>query len=58
METDPVGQDPAGQPVYLRDIWPTPTELSDVLSALHPSQFSESYRGLFEGTEVGNVSRG
>ncbi|GAA5233698.1 aconitate hydratase AcnA [Verticiella sediminum] len=45
LQTQPVGTDAAGQPVYMQDIWPTPEELADVMPrAARREIFIESYR--------------
>jgi aconitate hydratase len=50
--TEPLGQDPQGQPVFLRDLWPTNTEIEDALAqALHQDMFRDSYRDVFTGDE-------
>jgi len=37
---EPIGMDSAGQPVWLRDLWPSPEQLQDVMSrALSPKAF-------------------
>ncbi|MEM6331296.1 MAG: aconitate hydratase, partial [Planctomycetota bacterium] len=47
--TEPIGQDTAGQDVYLRDIWPTHEEVSDVVKAcVLPEMFQEQYGGVWE----------
>ena len=33
LDTDPIGEDPNGEPVYLKDIWPTPEEIQETLSS-------------------------
>jgi aconitate hydratase len=39
--------------VFLRDIWPTPAELRDVMAAaLKPEMFSRRYAAVFEGDET------
>jgi aconitate hydratase len=44
LERDPIGQDPAGKPVYLRDIWPTQEELSAALRvAANPEFYRDQY---------------
>ncbi len=49
---DPVGYDPNGDPVYLRDIWPTPQEIQETIaSAIDPSMFTEEYKTVFAGDE-------
>jgi aconitate hydratase len=48
--SDPLGTDTDGQSVYLRDIWPTTTEVTEtVRSAVQTSGFKESYAGADEG---------
>src|SRR3954468_14462628 len=34
LVNDPLGHDPAGEPVYLRDLWPGETEIADVVRAV------------------------
>jgi aconitate hydratase A / 2-methylisocitrate dehydratase len=48
----PLGEDPDGQPVYLRDVWPTPAEVASVVEAsIESSMFSRSYGSVYEGDE-------
>src|SRR3979490_78310 len=50
LTTEPLGNDPAGKPVYLRDIWPTPQEIeSTVRSSVTTAQYSKQYSEVFEG---------
>jgi aconitate hydratase len=50
LTTEPLGNDPAGKPVYLKDIWPTPQEIeSTVRSSVTSSQYSKQYSEVFEG---------
>ena len=50
LTTEPLGKDPAGKPVYLKDIWPTPQEIeSTVRSSVTSSQYSKQYSEVFEG---------
>ncbi len=49
---DPIGRDPNGQPVYLRDIWPTQEEVRTVLErVVQPEHFRHRYAHVFEGDE-------
>jgi aconitate hydratase len=42
---EPLAQDPQGQPVYLRDIWPSDQEIADTMrKALQPETFRVLYR--------------
>jgi aconitase (EC 4.2.1.3) len=44
LSRDPLGHDPQGQPVYLRDIWPTSAEIAAVLPyARDPETFRRLY---------------
>lgn len=44
LGSDPLGHDPAGQPVYLRDVWPTPDELAKALAvAANPAFYRDQY---------------
>jgi aconitate hydratase len=50
LTTDPLGQDPAGQPVYLRDIWPSNEEVRNaVRTAVTPGMFEHEYAHAFDG---------
>ncbi|MGD8206678.1 MAG: aconitate hydratase AcnA [Thiohalocapsa sp.] len=47
---DPLATDPAGQPVYLRDIWPSQGEVADAVSSfLGQDDFTQSYADVFAG---------
>ena len=49
---EPLGNDQAGVPVYLSDIWPTTTEIKDVVDqCLEATMFTESYRDVLIGDE-------
>jgi aconitate hydratase len=49
---DPLGTDPAGQPVYLRDIWPSPAEVADAVgSSIESGMFTSSYESVYTGDE-------
>src|SRR5204863_2812142 len=50
LTSEPLGNDPAGKPVYLKDIWPTPQEIeSTVRSSVTTAQYSKQYSEVFEG---------
>ncbi len=52
MEHEPLGQRPDGTPVYLRDIWPSPAEISDVVQhAVAAEMFTRDYADVFEGDD-------
>jgi aconitate hydratase len=49
---DPLAHDPDGAPVYLRDLWPTPQEVQDVIeSAVRADMFASDYADVFAGDE-------
>ncbi|MDQ3549279.1 MAG: aconitate hydratase, partial [Chloroflexota bacterium] len=53
LTTQPLGHDTAGEPVFLRDIWPTLAEVQEVVtSAVTSSVFSNSYASVFEGDDA------
>jgi len=50
LATDPIGTGSDGQPVYLKDIWPTNKEISDTIaSAINPQMFAKNYADVFKG---------
>jgi aconitate hydratase len=50
LGTDPIGEDGAGQPVYLRDIWPSQMEVAEVVSSsLDRAMFQRKYADVFSG---------
>ena len=52
ITTEPLGTDAAGQPVFLRDIWPTAAEiLSATQGAYTRALFQERYADLYDGGE-------
>jgi len=55
MDNEPLGYDPNGEPVFLRDIWPTQEEVRNtVQGALRPEMFHEQYGNVFDGNEEFN----
>ncbi|MEB3366321.1 aconitate hydratase AcnA [Saccharopolyspora mangrovi] len=52
FENDPLGNDTEGNPVYLRDIWPSPQEVQQTIdSAITNEMFTSSYQDVFKGDE-------
>ncbi|BAN90486.1 aconitate hydratase AcnA [Aeropyrum camini] len=50
FEKEPVGYDPNGNPVYLRDLWPSQREVREAIeSALDPQLFIEKYKDIDRG---------
>ncbi|MDZ7772318.1 MAG: aconitate hydratase AcnA [Balneolaceae bacterium] len=49
---EPLGTDPEGNDVYLRDIWPTSDEIAEHLdNAIRPELFHKEYGEIFESEE-------
>src|SRR5213075_956366 len=52
LTTEPLGADANGQPVYLRELWPTEREIQEtMLSAVTSGMFREQYADVFRGDE-------
>jgi aconitate hydratase len=50
LTTEPLAQDPAGNPVYLKDIWPTAEEIESLIHQHVKQQyFKEEYAKIFDG---------
>ncbi|GAA1929956.1 aconitate hydratase AcnA [Nocardioides hwasunensis] len=49
---DALGQDQDGNDVFLKDIWPSPTEVEETIAqAINSEMFNESYQDVFAGDE-------
>ena len=56
LTTEPLGAGQDGQPVYLKDIWPTQTEIADIIAAsIDPEMFTRSYGNAFDGNPQWNA---
>ncbi len=56
LVNDPLGNDTTGNPVYLRDIWPSQKEVRDtVAKCVTPEQFKSQYGNAFDGNEKWNA---
>ena len=52
FETDALGKDHDGNDVFLKDIWPTPDEVQEVIdSSISREQFIKQYATVFDGDE-------
>jgi aconitate hydratase len=55
LTTEPLGIDPNGEPVYLRDIWPTQDEVRTAIRrSIKPELYQEEYGNVFDGNEEFN----
>jgi aconitate hydratase len=52
LVSDPLGEGSDGEPVYLRDIWPSSREIAEtVAGAVQSDMFRKSYAEVFDGDE-------
>ncbi|HTI41270.1 MAG TPA: aconitate hydratase AcnA [Vicinamibacterales bacterium] len=52
LTTEPLGEDRQGNPVYLKDIWPTEAEIQETMQrAVSAEMFKRSYSDVFKGDE-------
>ncbi len=52
LTTEPIGTGSAGQPVYLRDLWPSPAEIESIVqTAVAAEMFTRDYADVFAGDE-------
>ncbi|MCC6862944.1 MAG: aconitate hydratase AcnA, partial [Bryobacterales bacterium] len=50
LENEPLGEDADGQPVYLRDVWPSSEEVQEAIrTSQTPEMFRKEYGEVFEG---------
>lgn len=50
LTTEPLGTSSTGQPIYLKDIWPTQAEIQSVIqSCITPEMFKKRYANVFDG---------
>jgi aconitate hydratase len=50
LDKEPIGVDKAGQPVLLKDIWPSPAEIAAAASrSVKQSMFESAYATVFQG---------
>src|SRR5689334_15372527 len=50
LTREPVGYDQKDKPVYLKDIWPSPREISAAIAkAVKPASFKKRYGNVFKG---------
>jgi aconitate hydratase len=55
LVNDPLGEDEAGNPVYLKDIWPSQAEVAEEIEgALDPEIYKRQYADVYTGNEQWN----
>ena len=53
LTNDPIGTSKEGEPVYLRDIWPSNSEVQEhVERSVTPEMFSSKYAEVFDGSQA------
>ncbi len=52
LTTDSIGQSKTGENIFLKDLWPTNSEINKTLSlCLTPDMFKERYKEIYEGDD-------
>ena len=51
ISSEPLGNDRDGNPVYLRDIWPSSKEVADAVAKVDTGMFHKEYAAVFAGDE-------
>ena len=52
LDSDPIGNDSDGNPVYLKDLWPTQSEIKELISTgITPEMFREKYSEVANANE-------
>lgn len=55
LTADPLGHTKEGQPVLLKDIWPTAEEIQKMIdSTIHPDIYAQTFSQMFQGDERWN----
>ncbi len=59
LDNEPLGLDREGNPVYLRDIWPTQEEILETIQdTITPDLFRKQYANVYTGNEMWNAIPG
>ncbi len=51
LTKDPIATTPQGEPVYLKDLWPTNAEIAELAATITGSMFHDTYSNIFTGSE-------
>jgi aconitate hydratase len=51
LTKDSIGEDKAGNPVYLKDLWPTNAEIAHEMTNITGKMFHDAYANIFSGTD-------
>ena len=56
LTKDPIGQDPEGNDVFLKDIWPTSEEINELIANnIDADMFRKNYGKVFDGSAAWNA---
>jgi aconitate hydratase A / 2-methylisocitrate dehydratase len=56
LTSEPLGEGSDGEPVYLRDIWPSSEEVKEIVGrSIASDMFTKNYAGVFKGDEAWNA---
>ncbi len=55
---EPIGTDRDGRPVYLKDLWPSSSEIAEMMSSITPEMFQRTYANVFDGNPQWNAITG
>ncbi len=52
LSSEPLGQDARGEDVFLKDIWPSNSEINEAVALVSADMFERQYRDVFTGPEA------
>ncbi|TGN38832.1 aconitate hydratase AcnA [Marinobacter confluentis] len=52
LSKDPLGTDKDGNPVYLKDLWPSQQEIAEAVEKVKTDMFHKEYAAVFDGDET------
>ena len=52
LSRDPLGEDTDGNPVYLKDLWPSQQEIADAVEKVKTGMFRKEYAEVFDGDAI------
>ncbi|WP_277809661.1 aconitate hydratase AcnA [Chromohalobacter canadensis] len=52
LSKDPLGKDQDGNPVYLKDVWPSQAEIAEAVEQVRTEMYRKEYSEVFEGDEI------
>lgn len=56
---EPLGENQVGEPIYLKDIWPSPEEIrKEIAEVVQPEMFEQEYSNVFTGNKIWNAIKG